>query len=116
MLHNCIKSLITELQLIENYFERSKKGEYFNFVLDVQPFTERVDNNLMGLEQFTSEILSLPLMNEKKLLLLKQHLRELSVDCFFEKTSKKLFIDKYKAVQHDLTYIYRQIGMEDNKS
>lgn len=107
MLQKCIISLIEDMQAIHNYFERSKAGEYFNFVLDVQPFTERVDANIATLNQYTREIISLPLMNEKKFSLLVVHLRELSVECFFDKTSKKLFIDKYKAVNHDLNYMNR---------
>lgn len=112
MLQKCIISLIADMQSINDYFERSKKGELFNFVIDVQPFTERVDANLERLNAYTNEILSLPLMNEKKLSLMVQHIRELSVECFFEKTSKKLFIDKYKAVNHDLLYIDRTLQSE----
>ncbi|WP_414049677.1 DUF1798 family protein [Macrococcus animalis] len=110
MLQNCIISLIEDMHAINEYFGRSKKGELFNFVIDVQPFTEQVDANITVLNQYTSEILSLPLMNEKKFSLMVMHIRELSVECFFDKTSKKLFIDKYKAVNHDLQYINRAVS------
>lgn len=109
MLQNCIISLIENMQQIEQYFQKAKNGEQFNFVIDVQPFTEQVDANLNQLNIFKDEILSLPLMNEKKLTLLMLYIRELSVDCFFDKTSKKLFIDKFKAVNHDLQYINRTL-------
>lgn len=108
MLHKCIISLIEDLKTIETYFNRAKLGESFNFVLHVQPFTEQVDGHMSAMEHYKDEIIALPLMNEKKYLLMIQHLRELSVDCFFEKTSKKLFLDRYKAVNHDLQYIYKK--------
>lgn len=110
MLQNCIKSLIENMQQIDQYFHSAKNGELFNFVIDVQPFTEQVDANLNQLNNYKEKILSLPLMNEKKLSLLMLYIRELSVDCFFDKTSKKIFIDKFKAVNHDLQYINRVIG------
>lgn len=112
MLQNCIQSLILDINEISNYYERSKKGETFNFVLHVQPFTERVDSHLNEFTRFEEKILSLPLMNEKKLSLLILYIKELSVECFFEKTSKKIFLDKYKAVNHDLHYINRKVNHE----
>ena len=112
MLHNCIISLTENMHQIDQYFHRAKNGELFNFVIDVQPFTEQVDVNLNQLNNYNDEILSLPLMNEKKLSLLILYIRELSVDCFFDKTSKKIFIDKFKAVNHDLQYIKRVLEKE----
>lgn len=112
MLQNCIKSLIENMQQIDQYFRSAKNGELYNFVIDVQPFTEQVDANLNQLNNFKDEILSLPLMNEKKLSLMILYIRELSVDCFFDKTSKKIFIDKFKAVNHDLQYINRVIEID----
>ncbi|MCU7556734.1 YppE family protein [Macrococcus capreoli] len=108
MLQKCIITLIQDLNAIEIYYTQAKNGRNFNFVIDVQPFTEKIDRHIEDLQQFHPAIIQLPLMNEQKLSLLILHLRELSVDCFFEKTSKKLFIDKFKAVNHDLNYILRQ--------
>lgn len=107
MLHECIINLNKELKMMEQFFEEAKKGKEFNFVIDIQPFTEKVDRHINDLVTYQEQIVSFPLMNEKKLKLMIIHLRELSVECFFDKTSKKVFIDKYKAVQHDLHYLER---------
>lgn len=104
-----IKSLNEDLVKIETFFNAAKNGKEYNFVLDIQPFTERVDRHLAQLDDIKEAILKLPLMNELKLQLLVLHLRELSVDCFFDKTSKKVFLDKFKAVQHDLHYLERKL-------
>ncbi|UBH21338.1 YppE family protein [Macrococcus armenti] len=107
MLQQCIQSLIYDLEKIEKYFELAKAGHAFNFVMDVQPFTEKVDHHITLLNQYKDEITSLPLMNEKKYDLCIAHLRDISVSCFFSKTSKKVFIDQYKAVKHEVNYIKR---------
>ncbi|ULG73337.1 DUF1798 family protein [Macrococcus brunensis] len=104
-----IKPLNEDLVKIETFFNAAKKGKEFNFVLDIQPFTEHVDLHLSQLNDIKDHILSLPLMNELKFKLLVLHLRELSVECFFDKTSKKVFLDKFKAVQHDLHYLERKL-------
>ncbi|PTF16899.1 DUF1798 domain-containing protein, partial [Staphylococcus devriesei] len=49
--------------------------------------------------------INLPYMNNKKFDLLINSLKELSVDCHFQRTSKKLFTEKLKAVNYDLNYI-----------
>ncbi|KAA1040211.1 DUF1798 family protein [Macrococcus equipercicus] len=108
MLHECIIFLIDDLTEIESTFEAAKKGREFNFVIDIQPFTERIDAHLTELMQYEETITALRLMNPLKLELLVSHIRELSVSCFFDRTSKKMFIDQFKAAQHDLHYIERQ--------
>ncbi|GGB05776.1 hypothetical protein GCM10007190_12260 [Macrococcus hajekii] len=104
-----IESLIDDIKKIEAYYDAARTGREFNFVLDIQPFTEQVDAHLSELMTHKTEILKLPLMNELKMKLFILHIRELSVECFFEKTSKKVFIDKLKAVQHDLHYLERKL-------
>ncbi|WP_165980645.1 DUF1798 family protein [Macrococcus carouselicus] len=104
-----IESLNEDIKKIEIFFEAAKKGREFNFVIDIQPFTEHVDAHLTDLKMNEDQVVALPLMNELKLKLLIQHMRELSVECFFDKTSKKVFLDKYKAVQHDLHYLERML-------
>ena len=48
-------------------------------------------------------------MNANKFDLLIKSYKELSVDCHFYRTSKKLFNEKLKAVNYDLNYIYQTI-------
>lgn len=108
MLHECIDFLIKDLEKINAYYQAAKDGREFNFVIDIQPFTENIDSHLYELITYRGKITQFKLMNDMKLDLLVQHMRELSVECFFEKTSRKVFFDKYKAVQHDLHYMARQ--------
>lgn len=110
MLQQCIESLMNDIIRIEHYFKASKDGQQFNFVMDVQPFTEKVDKHLSMLENYKVQVISLPLMNEKKYQLMVTHIKELSVSCFFSKTSKKIFIDQFKAVKHELHYLNRMIN------
>ncbi|RXK19254.1 DUF1798 family protein [Macrococcus sp. DPC7161] len=107
MLQECIKDLIEDLQKINDSFIKAKEGNQFDFYLIINPFTKKVDQHIESLLIFQKEIIALPLMNPMKLHLLIAHLKELSVECFYEKTSKKLFLDKFKAVQHDLKYLER---------
>ena len=107
MLQECIKDLIEDLQNIEDYYHKAKEGVQFDFYAMIQPFTKKVDQHIDSLSTFQKEIIALPLMNPMKLHLLIAHIKELSVECFYEKTSKKLFLDKFKAVQHDLKYLER---------
>ena len=44
-------------------------------------------------------------MNKPKLDLLIKNIEELSVECHFKRTSRKLFTEKIKAVQYDLNNI-----------
>ncbi|TDM13241.1 DUF1798 family protein [Macrococcus lamae] len=111
MLHECIQFLIEDLSAIDNNFDAAKNGREFNFVIDIQPFTEQVDGHLNDFLLYKDEIIAMRLMNPIKLDLMVTHLKELSVACFFEKTSKKVFIDQFKAVQHDLHYIERQSSL-----
>jgi len=108
-LQDYIKPLNEDLVKIETFFKAAKKGKKFNFVLDIQPFTEHVDFHLSQLDEIKAHILDLSLMNDLKYKLLVLYLRELSVECFFDKTSKKVFLDKFKAVQHDLHYLERKL-------
>lgn len=110
MLQECIKDLIEDLKFIDDNFQKAKDGNQFEFYSIIQPFTKRVDQHIESLSKFQNEVIALPLMNPLKWSLLIAHLKELSVECFFEKTSKKIFLDKFKAVQHDLKYIERSFS------
>lgn len=108
MLHRIVVKLLNDLNQMQQYYHKAKEGESFNFVMHVQPFTEKVDRDISDISKYNEQIIQLKLMNEMKYKLMIQHLKELSVECFFSKTSKKVFIDKYKAVQHDLQYMERE--------
>lgn len=48
-------------------------------------------------------------MNKEKLEILVKHIKELSVECHYNKTSKKLFNEKLKSVNYDLTNLFKNI-------
>ena len=47
-------------------------------------------------------IIEVPYMNSRKFELLIANIEQLSVECHFKRTSRKLFIEKLKSVQYDL--------------
>ncbi|MCJ1656356.1 DUF1798 family protein [Staphylococcus sp. NRL 16/872] len=101
-----VKDLLIELQYIEKHYNEAKTtGEDFNFYQTVKPYVQHIDDILNKLNQYQDNILLLPYMNEKKLKLLFNNIKELSVDCHFHRTSRKLFIEKFKAVNYDLNYL-----------
>lgn len=65
MLHECIINLNKDLKKIEHYYDDARLGKEFNFVIDIQPFTEAVDRNISELNDHKEQVLQLPLMNEK---------------------------------------------------
>ena len=46
-------------------------------------------------------------MNQTKFDLLIENMKALSVECHFQRTSRKLFTEKLKATHYDLNYIKR---------
>ena len=105
-----IQDLINELNKMQQIFKNAKDDHEYDFYKDVAPFVEAVDELLdkLALEQHT--VLQLQYMNEQKFQLLIDNYKELSVECHYKRTSKKLFLEKHKAVQHDLSYIYTHLG------
>ncbi len=52
-------------------------------------------------------IIEVPYMNSRKFELLIANIEQLSVECHFKRTSRKLFIEKLKSVQYDLAKYIR---------
>ncbi|UDI78266.1 DUF1798 family protein [Staphylococcus taiwanensis] len=105
-----IESLILELNTIEECFHKVKTiNEDYDFYKVVVPYTQEIDKKLQSIIDNKSEIIELVYMNDKKFDLLIKSYKELSVDCHFHKTSRKLFTEKLKAVNYDLKYIYQNL-------
>ncbi|PNZ70223.1 DUF1798 family protein [Staphylococcus croceilyticus] len=101
-----VKALLKELQYIETHYNEVKTtGEDFDFYQKVVPYTQYIDDTLNELIQYKNDIIQLPYMNERKFNLLVNNIKELSVDCHFHRTSRKLFTEKLKAVNYDLNYL-----------
>lgn len=105
-----LRNLLNKLNDMIDIFNYAKDDHEYDFYKDVVPFVEQVDMLLDKLEFHQSEILKLQYMNEQKFQLLISNYKELSVECHYKRTSKKLFLEKHKAVQHDLNYILTHIG------
>lgn len=103
-----ITQLLKDVQVMQEKFEAVKQSEIdYDFYSIVIPFAEHIDNTLNALAKYESQILQLQYMNKKKFELLISNIESLSVECHFKRTSRKLFTEKVKAVQYDLTYIQR---------
>ncbi|GGI39808.1 DUF1798 family protein [Mammaliicoccus stepanovicii] len=105
-----LQDLINKLSNMEQTFKFAKNDYEYDFYQDVVPFVEQVDQLLEHLLEQKHNILKLQYMNEQKFQLLIDNYKELSVECHYKRTSKKLFLEKFKAVQHDLNYIKTHLG------
>lgn len=105
-MYELINEMLLELSTIERRYNEVKiTNQDFDFYETVYPYTQHIDKKIQYLTEFKQEIINLPYMNNKKFDLLINSLKELSVDCHFQRTSKKLFTEKLKAVNYDLNYI-----------
>lgn len=103
-----ITQLLNDVLLMQERYESVKtSGEDYDFYSTVVPFTTEIDQRLNTLLNLESQILQLQYMNKKKFDLLISNIESLSVECHFKRTSRKLFTEKLKAVQYDLSYIQR---------
>ncbi|WP_226386316.1 DUF1798 family protein [Staphylococcus sp. Marseille-Q1834] len=101
-----VKELLKELQYIETQYNEVKTtSEDFDFYQKVVPYAHYIDGILNELIQHKDDIIQLAYMNERKFDLLVNNIKELSVDCHFHRTSRKLFTEKFKAVNYDLNYL-----------
>ncbi|MEJ7495978.1 DUF1798 family protein, partial [Staphylococcus pasteuri] len=64
-----------------------------------------IDSQLKQLKTYEQSLIDTTYMNKPKLDLLIKNIEELSVECHFKRTSRKLFTEKIKAVQYDLNNI-----------
>ena len=105
-----INDLINELHTIEDRYNIVKNSETnFDFYEVVYPYSQAIDTKLENLIKLKPQIIQLSYMNANKFDLLIKSYKELSVDCHFYRTSKKLFNEKLKSVNYDLNYIYQTI-------
>ncbi|MEB7800233.1 YppE family protein [Staphylococcus xylosus] len=103
-----VTQLLNDVLLMQKRYESVKaSGEDYDFYSTVVPFTTVIDQRLNTLLNRESQILQLQYMNKKKFDLLISNIESLSVECHFKRTSRKLFTEKLKAVQYDLSYIQR---------
>lgn len=100
-----INQLLNINQQIQHRFTLAKSGQNFDFYEDIKPFVHQVDQIITSLKQNQSKITKLPYYNEYKLQQLIKLLEEVSVECHYSSTSRKLFLEKMKVIHHDLTYI-----------
>lgn len=103
-----VTQLLNDVSLMQKRYESVKASrEDYDFYSTVVPFTTEIDQRLNTLLNRESQILQLQYMNKKKFDLLISNIESLSVECHFKRTSRKLFTEKLKAVQYDLSYIQR---------
>ncbi|WP_210137326.1 DUF1798 family protein [Staphylococcus sp. GDH8C109P] len=103
-----ITQLLNDVQMMQDRYESVKSKDIdYDFYKDVVPFTSDIDKLLESLSTFEPKILQLSYMKKKKFDLLISNIESLSVECHFKRTSRKLFTEKVKAVQCDLSYIQR---------
>ncbi|WP_278925610.1 DUF1798 family protein [Staphylococcus auricularis] len=102
-----LDQLLALLTTMSQTYERAKKEGDFDFFEVVQPFAEKVDQTLDQFKTFNKEVVRLPYMNQNKFDLLIENMKVLSVECHFQRTSRKLFTEKLKATHYDLNYIKR---------
>ncbi|MCI2947536.1 YppE family protein [Staphylococcus caledonicus] len=105
-MYELINEMLLELYTIERRYNEVKvTNQDFDFYETVYPYAQHIDKKLQDLTEYKDEIINLPYMNSKKFDLLINSIKELSVDCHFQRTSRKLFTEKLKAVNYDLNYI-----------
>ncbi|UXR66383.1 YppE family protein [Staphylococcus pasteuri] len=103
-----IKNLILEVNHMGQKYERvreKEEDEYFHKV--IEPYVRNIDTQLNQLRNYEQSLVNTTYMNKKKVDLLFKNIEELSVECHFKRTSRKLFTEKIKAVQYDLNNILK---------
>lgn len=101
-----INKLLEELNVMNLHFNENKINQQSDdFFTVVKPYTQKIDSLLDDLKTNQHIITSYPYFNERKWNLLFKNIQELSVECHYHKTSKKLFNEKIKSVHYDLNYI-----------
>lgn len=108
-----IQQLIDELNIMYQRYHEAKTTQVdYDFYHVVQPYSKRIDRELNELKTKKQHIVQLPYMNPMKFDLLISHIEELSIECHFQRTSRKLFMEKFKSVQYDLNYILNHFNNE----
>ncbi|WP_436861671.1 DUF1798 family protein [Staphylococcus caeli] len=103
-----LTQLLNDISEMQQKFDHVKATDNdYDFYSIVVPFTQQIDQQLKKFRSFEAQILQLNYMNKQKFDLLVSNIESLSVECHFKRTSRKLFTEKLKAVQYDLSYIQR---------
>lgn len=106
LMNDIVKTLIYEVNNMQQYFEHVKSQQQdHDFYQIVKPYTVQIDGLLNKLKLHRELIIQVPYMNQRKFELLISNIEQLSVECHFKRTSRKLFIEKLKSVQYDLQNI-----------
>lgn len=100
-----IQQLIHDLTAIYQRYEEARAGRQYDFYNEVQPFVQQIDAHLQALQRYHHTISQHKYFNAQKLQRMSSLMAELAVACHQSTTSKKIFLDRYKAVQHDLHYL-----------
>ncbi len=100
---------------MEQRFDSVKREqEEDSFYSVVLPYAERIDACIADFKKYQDEITqNVNYFNDYKFSLLISNLQDLSVECHFARTSRKLFNEKLKAVRYDLNQIKRNGEFND---
>lgn len=105
-MNDVVESLIYEVNNMQQNFENVKSQQQdHDFYQTVKPYTEHIDSILNEIKLHRD-------MNSRKFELLIANIEQLSVECHFKRTSRKLFIEKLKSVQYDLQNILDGVTKE----
>ncbi|MBO0928985.1 DUF1798 family protein [Staphylococcus sp. 30400_3112M30941] len=105
-MNDIVEALIYEVNNMQRNFESVKSQQLDDdFYKIVKPYTVHIDNLLNEMKLQRESIIHIPYMNQRKFELLISNIEQLSVECHFKRTSRKLFIEKLKSVQYDLQNI-----------
>lgn len=105
-MQDLIEQLISDITKMTHHFEKVKSsGIDDDFYKVVKPYTRSIDRKLDELNIYYNQIIKTPYMTPSKYDLLISNIQSLSVECHFNRTSRKLFTEKVKSVQYDLKNI-----------
>ena len=109
-MYTLINEILKELQYMASSYNEIKLTQSEKpFHRDVVPYVKKIDDLTEELSHYHDELIQFPYMNKEKLEILVKHIKELSVECHYNKTSKKLFNEKLKSVNYDLTNLFKYI-------
>mgnify|MGYP002713781058 FL=1 len=110
VMYTLINEILKELQYMASSYNEIKLTQSEKpFHRDVVPYVKKIDDLTEELSHYHDELIQFPYMNKEKLEILVKHIKELSVECHYNKTSKKLFNEKLKSVNYDLTNLFKYI-------
>ncbi|SNV71801.1 Bacterial domain of uncharacterised function (DUF1798) [Staphylococcus simiae] len=117
MMKSIVEQLILEINDMQQTYEHVKTNQCdHDFYQIVQPYASKIDRLLNQFQTYKLQIIRMPYMNDKKFDLLMKHIEELSVECHFQRTSRKLFMEKIKSVHYDLQTIEDELSNKETLS